>query len=299
MEFFFSDHFDFPLPEKHRFPGMKYGMLKQQLVEQRILQAEMLKASPLCSKDDLLLAHSAEFIEKFESGDLNKSEMRRIGFPWSEFYVKRCRATVGGAIASLKSAIEHGLSGQLAGGTHHAHRDFGSGYCTYNDQAVVALRALKEGWANRVAIVDLDVHQGDGTAAILGPHPQCFVMSVHGRKNFPFRKQQSDLDIELEDGVTDQEYLDKLTDGLEAVWAFKPDVVLYQAGVDVLDQDKLGRLEITYDGLFERDTRVLAGARQRGIPVSMAIGGGYSEPIQHSVDGYLTTYRAAKQVFGF
>jgi acetoin utilization deacetylase AcuC-like enzyme len=299
MEFFFSDHFDFPLPDKHRFPGMKYGMLKAKLIEEQIVGPSMLQASPLCERDDLLLAHSEEFVERFESGSLSESDMRRIGFPWSEFYVKRCRATVGGAIASLESAMKTGLSGQLAGGTHHAHFDFGSGYCTYNDQAVVALKALDQVWAKRVAIIDLDVHQGDGTAAILGRNPQCFVLSVHGKKNFPFRKQTSDLDIELEDGTSDKDYIDKVKQGLEAVWDFQPEVVLYQAGVDILEHDKLGRLSVSFQGLFQRDFEVLSGCKKRGVPVSMAIGGGYSEPIDHSVEGYVTTYRAAKEVFRF
>lgn len=299
MKFYFSDHFDFPLPDKHRFPGMKYGMLREQLLSEGILTSDMLHESPLCEFEDLALAHDPEFIQRFESGNLDKQEMRRIGFPWSEFYVTRCRATVGGAIASVETALEFGISGQLAGGTHHAYRDFGSGYCTYNDQAVAALRALHSGWVGRIAVVDLDVHQGDGTAAILGKHPNVFVFSMHGKKNFPFRKQISDLDVELEDETTDDEYIERLDCGLEAVWNFRPDLILFQAGVDILAHDKLGRLSISYDGLRRRDEMVLSQAAYRDVPVSMAIGGGYSEPISHSVEGYVSTYRVAKSVFKF
>ncbi|MBY0422293.1 MAG: histone deacetylase, partial [Parvularculaceae bacterium] len=218
-------------------------------------------------------------------------------FPWSSHVVLRARATVGGATAAARRALVDGVSGQLAGGTHHAHRNFGAGYCIYNDLAVVALTLLNEGVVRRVAIVDLDVHQGDGNAAILGERPDVFVFSVHGEKNFPFRKATSTLDIALPDGAGDDDYLRALAEHLPAVWAFRPDLVLYQAGVDPLKEDRLGRLSLSHQGLFERDAMVLEGAAKRGVPTSIAIGGGYADPIEASVEAYVGVWRAARAAF--
>jgi acetoin utilization deacetylase AcuC-like enzyme len=206
---------------------------------------------------------------------------------------------MGGAVAAARAAMRDGLSGQLAGGTHHAHYDFGSGYCVFNDFAVAALALLADKTVERVAIIDLDVHQGDGNAAILSPRPDVFVLSIHGEKNFPFRKQASDTDVDLPDGTEDGAYLRALADALPAVWDFRPDIVLYQAGVDPLGEDRLGRMALTYDGLIKRDALVLTEARTRGVPVSMAIGGGYADPIEVSVEAYANTYRVAKDIYGF
>jgi acetoin utilization deacetylase AcuC-like enzyme len=223
--------------------------------------------------------------------------MRRIGLPWSETLVARSRATVGGAIAAARAALSDGLSGQLAGGTHHAHAEFGSGYCVFNDLAVAALTMLDERRVARVAIVDLDVHQGDGNAAILAQRPDVFVLSLHGAKNFPFRKVPSTLDIPLPDGTEDRAYLAALADGLAAVEAFRPELVLYLSGADTLAGDTLGRLAMTMEGIMERDHMVLETMRRRGIPVSIAIGGGYADPIADSVAVYANTFRVAMDVF--
>lgn len=299
MRFFYSDAFNLNLPDGHRFPGGKYAMLRHALIEDGVLQADQLRLSPSVADADLFRAHDPEYVASIDNGTIDAAAMRRIGFPWSPHIAKRARATMGGAVAAARSALETGLSGQLAGGTHHAHYDFGSGYCVFNDFAVAALAILDGRAAERVAIIDLDVHQGDGNAAILSPREDVFILSVHGDKNFPFRKVASDLDVALPDGVEDEEYLRALADALPAIWNFKPDLILYQAGVDPLLEDKLGRMMLTHQGLIKRDEMVLSECKRRGIPVSMAIGGGYANPIEASVTAYANTYRVAKTLWGF
>ncbi|MEM9618337.1 MAG: histone deacetylase [Pseudomonadota bacterium] len=299
MQFFYSDTFNLQLPAGHRFPGTKYGMLRRTLVEDGILSPDQLCVSSLVADKDLHRAHAPDYIEAIDTGDIDPAVMRRIGFPWSPHIAQRARATMGGAVAAAKSAFETGLSGQLAGGTHHAHYDFGSGYCVFNDFAVAALALLADGLAARVAIVDLDVHQGDGNASILSPRDDIFVLSVHGEKNFPFRKCASDLDVNLPDGVEDDDYLNALEEALPAVWAFNPDIVLYQAGVDPLKDDRLGRMALSHDGLMARDRLVLTECKRQATPVSMAIGGGYADPIDASVSAYANTYRVAKEIWAF
>lgn len=299
MRFFFSDTFDLPLPAGHRFPGHKYGMLRRSLLAEGLVTADMLMPSPAVAAQDLARAHDAGYIDGFLQGTLEHKAMRRIGLPWSEHLVRRTRRTMGGAVAAAASALQTGLSGQLAGGTHHAHRGFGAGYCVFNDFAVVALKALDEGWVERVAIVDLDVHQGDGNAAILAADPRVFVLSIHCESNFPFDKIRSDLDVALPEGTGDDVYLRTLDAVLPAVLDFRPGLVLYQAGVDPLRQDRLGKMDLTFAGLARRDSLVLSRCARAGTPVSMAIGGGYAEPITATVAAYANTYRAAKEVYGF
>jgi len=274
-------------------------MLHTLLLKDSILQKAQMAESLPASDDAILGAHAAGFVAQFENGELEEKAMKRIGFPWSPELVRRVRATVGGAIAAAESAQKYGISGQLAGGTHHAHPTFGSGYCVYNDQAVAALHLLAAGMVERIAIIDLDVHQGDGSAAIFADNPSVFVFSMHGEKNFPFRKFPADLDVALPDGTGDKDYLRALNDHLPVVFEFRPDFILYQAGVDPLAQDKLGRLALTHSGLIQRDQAVLYACKGRGIPVSMAIGGGYADPIEASVEAYANTYRVAKNLHRF
>ena len=299
MRVFYSDTFNLPLPDRHRFPNTKYAMLRETLIRDAVVSEDMLELSPLVERVDVLRAHEMAYVDAFERGALDEKAIRRIGFPWSEQLVTRTQATAGGAVAAARAALDDGIAGQLAGGTHHAHRDFGSGYCIYNDFAIAALNLVETGAAARVAIIDLDVHQGDGNAAILAGHDRTFVFSMHGEKNFPFRKHDSDLDIALPDGMEDEAYLDALDAHLPAVFAFGPDLVFYQSGVDGLNVDKLGRLNLSHQGLMARDERVLAECRSRGIPVSMGIGGGYADPIEASVTAYANTYRVAKKLYGF
>jgi acetoin utilization deacetylase AcuC-like enzyme len=253
--------------------------------------------SPAADDAMLFLAHDPGYVAAFEAGELGAKAMKRIGLDWTETLVQRVRSVAGGAIAAAEAAMADGVAGQIAGGAHHAHRDHGAGYCIYNDQAVAALMAVKEGWAQRVAIVDLDVHQGDGTAAILEKAPQVFVASLHGEKNYPFPKPPSDLDVGLPDGTGDDAYLAALDDALASVLQFRPDLVLYQAGVDPLAEDRLGRLSLTMAGLAARDRMVFTECQRRGIPVSIAMGGGYAEPVDLSIAAYAQTYRVAREIY--
>ncbi len=299
MKFYYPDTFNIPLPEKHRFPGDKYGKLREALIREKLLKSEWLFESPLATPEEIGLVHNKEYIQDFFNGTLKSQKMKRIGFPWSHFLVKRTQATIGGAIASARSALDNGISGQLAGGTHHAHYDYGMGYCIFNDFAVASIKLLAEGLVDRVAILDLDVHQGDGNASLLRNNPNVFVASLHGEKNFPFRKYESDLDVPLPDHCNDEQYLQALSETLPRLAAFHPDIVLYQAGVDGLKTDKLGRLDLSFEGLKKRDEMVFSYFHRLGIPISMGIGGGYSNPIDDSVEAYVNTYRAAKEVYKF
>ena len=293
MQFFFPDVPAIPLPPGHRFPSGKYDALRALIDRDRILGRAALLPAAQVDRDTLLRAHSATYVDAMLSGTVAPDAMRRIGLPWSETLVARSRATVAGAIASSRAALEHGISGQLAGGTHHSHRDFGSGFCVFNDLAAATLTLLDEHAVSRVAIVDTDVHQGDGNAAILGGDGRVFVLSVQGEKNFPFRRVPATLDVDLPDGTEDAAYLAALAAALEPVIAFKPDLVFYLSGADPLAEDRLGRLSLTHAGLMARDRLVLSTFKVRGTPVAIAIGGGYAEPISASVEAYANTYRVA------
>ncbi|MEM7741410.1 MAG: histone deacetylase [Pseudomonadota bacterium] len=299
MKFFSSQDFNLALPDGHRFPGQKYGMLHRKLLSDGTLSPEQLAASPLAERDTVLRVHTEDYVSSLEDGSIDPRAMRRIGFPWSEAIPLRGRRTVGGAIAAAREALQTGLSGQLAGGTHHAHADAGAGFCLFNDQAAVAATLLAEKAVDRIAIIDLDVHQGDGNASILAGMPEVFILDVYGEKNFPFRKVPADINVPLPDHTEDDAFLRAIDERLPEIWQFAPDLVLYQAGVDPLIHDKLGRLDISFDGLRARDHMVLNGCRQRGIPCSMAIGGGYSSPIDDTVKAYAGTYDVAKSVYGF
>ena len=299
MIFFASDQFDLQLPEGHRFPGQKYGMLRRALLADGVLREDQLAVSPLADREDVLRVHDAAYVDSLEDGSIDPRAMRRLGFPWTPQIPLRGRRTVGGQIMAARMALQRGLSGQMAGGTHHAHAGFGADFCIYNDQAATARLLLDEGLADRVAIIDLDVHQGDGNAALLADDPNVFILDVYGEKNFPFRKVDATRMVPLPDGGEDEAFLAAVEEHLPEIFRFGPDIVLYQAGVDPLVTDALGRLSVSFDGLMARDHMVLGGCRRRGIPVSMAIGGGYAKPIEDTVRAYANTYRVAKAVYGF
>jgi acetoin utilization deacetylase AcuC-like enzyme len=299
MEFFYPDVPDVPLPDGHRFPASKYRLLYELAVREGLFGAAALVPSPLASRARLLRAHDTAYVDMMLTGTAPREMMRRIGLPWSETLIARSRATVGGSLAAARTALVHGISGQLAGGTHHAHRDFGSGFCVFNDLAITSLTLLDEGAVQRIAIVDLDVHQGDGNAAILTPDARVFVLSIHGEKNFPFRKVSSDLDVGLANGTEDAAYLDALRSALDTVIAFKPELVLYLSGADPLAADTLGRLSLTPAGLMQRDRMVFETFKRCNVPLSIAIGGGYADPIALTVEGYANTFRAAREAYGF
>ncbi len=297
MRIFYSDHYTLPLPGDHRFPMAKYKMLRNYLLDNQIVDPSELHESPMASADLIQLAHTTEYVEAVRTGELNIGIIKRIGFPWSpELYVRSC-VTVGGALEATKAALQDGIAGNLAGGTHHAHADRGEGYCVFNDIAVATRYLKKHGLAKRIAIIDLDVHQGNGNSSILKDDSEVFVFSMHGEKNYPFIKIPSHLDIALPEGVTDEVFLKNLVLGLARVKEFSPDYIFYQTGVDPLKEDKLGKMNLTFDGLIQRDRMVLEFARDHKIPISLALGGGYAEPIELTVIAYANTYRVAKEVF--
>jgi len=296
---FHSDRFVFPLPPGHRFPLRKYRMLRERLLASGVLAPAEGEEAPLVDPDDLALVHETAYLRRVLAGALDPAEERRIGLPWSEALVARSRASVGGTLAAARHALAHGLGGNLAGGTHHAFAGAGAGYCVFNDIAV-AIRALqREGRIRRALVVDLDVHQGDGTAAIFAGDGDVFTFSMHGARNFPFRKMRSHLDVELEDGTGDEAYLALLRDHLPLVIErAQPEIVFYQAGVDPLAADRLGRMRLSFEGLAARDAFVLGMAKRAGVPVVLTMGGGYAEPIEHTVEAHVGTWREARRLFG-
>jgi acetoin utilization deacetylase AcuC-like enzyme len=293
LRLFYSDLYTIPLPEGHKFPMHKYGALRAALEGDPRFEFSV---SPLADREDIELAHDPEYVRRFLEGGLSRQEIRRIGFPWSDALVTRTLASAGGTLAAAKEAWESGCSGALAGGTHHAYYGEGSGFCVFNDIAIGILWLREYCGVKRAAVVDLDVHQGDGTAAIFVDDDDVYTLSVHGEKNFPLRKQVSRRDVGLVDGVQDAEYLEIVRRELPAVFDFRPDIVFFQAGVDGLITDRLGRLELTHQGLLARDRMVLAACLTRGIPVVITIGGGYSDPIEPTIEAHAGTFRTAAEV---
>lgn len=279
----------------------KYTLLRELLLSSRVLSPDELQ--PVEPEDlprsALLAVHDSTYVNDFLAGTLDDRALRRIGFPWSPALVRRTLASAAGTLAAAHAALADGIAGNLAGGTHHAFADHGSGYCVFNDIAIAARALLDENAAGRILVVDLDVHQGDGTAAIFGGEPRVFTFSMHGAKNFPFTKQKSDLDVELADGTGDDEYLDTLRAALAtAVDRARPGFIFYQAGVDLLAEDRLGKLSLTQAGLRARDRHVLESARRLGVPIVLTLGGGYALPLAPTVEAHVGTYATAKEVFG-
>ena len=292
---FYTDQYVIPLPEGHRFPIQKYRLTRELLAADGQFAFE---PAPLADRQTVELAHDPEYVTAFFQGTLTPQAMRRIGFPWSEGLVKRTLASVGGTLAATREALANRWGGNLAGGTHHAFRGEGSGFCVFNDIAVAARWLLANRLARRVAVVDLDVHQGDGTAQIFQDEPDVLTLSVHCEVNFPFRKQQSKIDVALAEGVGDEEYLRTLREVVPRVFEFSPDAVFYQAGADPLYSDALGKLKLSHDGLIARDRMVMAAVRRRDIPLVITIGGGYSRPIELTAQAHANTYRIAAEIFG-
>lgn len=293
-------HFDgttLPLPAGHRFPQEKYPRLRQALLDQGVLHPRELIPAPPASRKDLLLAHTAGYVDSILDGTADDKMMRQIGLPWSAGLVQRSLVSVGGTIAAAGSALHDGIAGNLGGGTHHASAGEGAGFCVFNDIAVAFLKLRAEGRLERAAVVDLDVHQGNGTAAILGGRPDVFLLSIHGQKNYPFRKVPSTLDIDLPDGAGDDAYLSALRGALDSVLAFDPGLIFYQAGVDPLEADRLGRLSLSMDGLARRDRLVIETARDAEIPLALTMGGGYARPIDLTVQAHVQTYRILKSLW--
>jgi acetoin utilization deacetylase AcuC-like enzyme len=290
---FYCDHYPIPLPDGHKFPAEKYRLLRETLARDSVFE---LQPAEFARAEIIELAHDPGYVAGFLSGTLDPAIMRRIGFPWSHELTRRTLASLGGTLAASEDALRTGFGGNLAGGTHHAFRAEGAGFCVFNDIAVAILALRCADSARRAAVVDLDVHQGDGTAAIFRGDPDVLTLSIHGRNNFPFRKQQSRMDIDLPDGAGDGEYLAALESILPRVFEFAPEIVFYQAGVDGLAGDRLGRLALSLNGLERRDRLVLDMCRSRGVPAVITLGGGYAEPIVHTVEAHANTFRAAAEI---
>jgi acetoin utilization deacetylase AcuC-like enzyme len=293
---FYSDTFVLPLPGYHRFPMAKYRLLRERLVGDGILAEDDLQVPEPIEWDDLRLVHDAGYVDAVASGTLSPDAQRRIGFPWSEMMVERSRRSVGATLAAAREVCgaPHIISANLAGGTHHAFRDRGEGYCVFNDVAVAAAVLLRDRIIARAAVVDCDVHQGNGTAAIFRDEPAVFTMSLHGARNFPFRKETSDLDVTFEDGAGDGEYLRALAAHLPPVLdAHRPDLVFYLAGADPYEGDRLGRLRLTTAGLRARDSFVFGACRARSVPVVVVMSGGYAADLDAIVTIHANTIREA------
>jgi acetoin utilization deacetylase AcuC-like enzyme len=292
---FYCDNHEIPLPPGHKFPIRKYRILRQLLAHSQRFSFVPSEPAPIEAIEQV---HNTDYVRGFVEGALSSAVMRRIGFPWSEGLVRRTLASVGGTLAAGGCALEKRWGGNLAGGTHHAFPAHGSGFCVFNDIAIGILSLRHEAGIQRAAVIDLDVHQGDGTALIFETDPNVMTVSVHGRNNFPFRKQRSRLDIELADGTTDGEYLDEVARILPRVFEFEPGVIFYQSGVDALASDRLGRLSLTLDGLARRDRMVLSACADFGAPFVITLGGGYSEPIEATAEAHANTFRLAAEIFG-
>ena len=301
-----SDHFVLPLPPGHTFPMTKYRLLRERV--ETVLQGVRVREAPPATDGELALAHDPSWISAVVEGTTSVQQQREIGFPWSERMVQRSRRSVGASIAAARSALieGEGVAANLAGGTHHAYAHKGSGYCVFNDVAVAA-RLMQAEWHRhqrrllRVLVIDLDVHQGNGTASIFRDDETVFTLSLHGARNFPFRKERSDLDVELPDGCTDGPYLDALDEALAEVArrtaGAPPGLAFYLAGADPHEDDRLGRLKLSAAGLAERDRRVLAWLRARGIPVALSMAGGYGRDIGVTVDLQARTLELALQAW--
>jgi acetoin utilization deacetylase AcuC-like enzyme len=300
MRAFYTDRFVLPLPAGHRFPMEKYARVRARCVAEGVLHPEDLVEPPAASWEALALVHDTGYLAAVRDGTLAPLEQRRIGFPWSPEMVERSRRSAGATLAAARTALDEahavgwGVAVNLAGGTHHAHPDRGEGFCVFND-AAVAVRVLQaEGRISRAAVLDCDVHQGNGTAAVFRSDPSVFTFSIHGERNFPFRKERGSLDVPLPDGAGDDVFLAALELHVPALLAeFRPDLAVYLAGADPLLGDRFGRLAMTRGGLAARDRLVLQACRDAGVPVAVAMAGGYARNTEDTVDVHVATVRTA------
>lgn len=298
MRVFYSTHYYADIGDGHIFPIRKFELVRDRLLLEGTLRAENLEEPTPASREDVLQVHTEDYVQRLCAGMLTSMELRRLGLPWSESLVKRSFYAVGGTIAAARAAVAEGVGSNLAGGTHHSFADHGEGFCVLNDVAV-AIRTLRhEGLIRRSAIIDCDVHQGNGTATIFDGDHDVFTFSIHGAKNYPLFKAKSTLDVELDDGTPDGPYLQALTDNLPAVFQHHPDIVFYLGGADPYVGDKLGRLAVTIAGLRQRDELILRECYEREVPVVTVMSGGYGEAIADTVEIHCNTIRAVIEVFG-
>ena len=296
MRVFYCDHFVLPLPPDHSFPMAKYRLTRERIVDDGIVDPADVVEAEAVPWDLLRLVHTADYLEAVRTGTLSREIQRRIGFPWSLAMAERARRSVGATLQASREAQRspHGIAANLAGGTHHAFADRGEGFCVFNDVAVATRTLIGEGAVARVAVIDCDVHQGNGTAAIFRDDPSVFTFSMHGANNYPFRKEVSDLDVVFDDGTGDDEYLDALERHVPALLAsHRPDLVFYLAGADPFEGDRWGRLKLTFEGLRRRDALVLGSCRRAGVPVAITMAGGYAHDVDAIVAIHTATIREA------
>jgi len=286
------------LPEGHRFPMEKYDLIPAQLIHDGTLTEDNFFHPEAITEEQILRTHDAEYWEKLKTGTLSRHEIRALGFPFHETLVKRGRHIANGSLECAKYALEHGVSLNVAGGTHHSFADRGEGFCMFNDFAIASNELLHEKIVDQIMIVDLDVHQGNGTAKIFENDPRVFTFSMHGQHNYPLKKEKSDYDLGVPDGIEDTDYLHQLYDTLPGlIEQVKPDLIFYLSGVDILKSDKLGRLGMTKDGCRKRDEFVFRTCYNKGIPVATSMGGGYSVKIADIIEAHANTFRVAKNIF--
>jgi len=292
MQIFYSDHYVLPLPRGHRFPMSKYARLRSRVLESDF--AACCRVAPAARDDEITLAHCPAYLRRVVEGTLSEAEQRAIGFPWTPQMVERSRRTSGATIAAARAALRDGVAANLAGGTHHAFRERGEGFCVFNDSAITARVLQADGAVERVLVIDCDVHQGNGTASIFRGDPTVFTFSIHGANNYPFAKEASDLDIELPDGTGDPAYLDALGGGLkDAIRRARADLAIYVAGADPYYDDRLGRLALTKQGLLSRDRLVLKACKEAGLPVAVTMAGGYARDVEDTVEIHCNTIETA------
>jgi acetoin utilization deacetylase AcuC-like enzyme len=301
MLLFYADHFVLPLPPGHRFPMEKYLLLRESLRSTGGFGDDAFQVPAAASFEELCRAHAPDYVLRMERGEISEREAKLIGFPWTPQMVERSKRSSGATVAACRAALRDGVSANLAGGTHHAFYDHGEGFCVFND-AVVAARAMQaEHAVENVAVIDCDVHQGNGTAAITSGDASIFTFSIHGARNYPFRREfASDIDIDLADGTTDADYLRALADGLDNLFSrCTPQLVIYLAGADPYEDDRLGRLKLSFAGLEARDRMVFEACRTCGIPVAIAMAGGYARQIEHTVRIHAATITLARRLWDF
>ena len=294
----FNNNYIYPLEENHRFPMIKYELIPEQLIREGTCNENNFFNPEKVDDDIVLFTHQKEYIERFKSLHLSKKEIREIGFPLSKELVDRELQIADGTIKGVHYSIEHGISMNIAGGTHHAFYDRGEAFCMLNDQAIAANYLINKGLSKRILIIDLDVHQGNGTASLFRSNNNVFTLSFHGKKNYPFRKEKSDLDIEFDDNTNDEKYLKILKETIPIVMdEFKPDFIFYLSGVDVLENDKLGRLSLSINGCKERDRFILDICKRDSIPIQVSMGGGYSTVLKNIIEAHSNTFRLAQEIF--
>ena len=294
----YNQNYIYPLEENHRFPMIKYELIPEQLIRESTCSENNFFNPEKVDDDIVLFTHQKEYFERFKSLHLSKKEIREIGFPLSKELVDRELQIADGTIKGVHYSIEHGISMNIAGGTHHAFYDRGEAFCMLNDQAIAANYLINEGLSKRILIIDLDVHQGNGTASLFRSNHNVFTLSFHGKKNYPFRKEKSDLDIEFDDNTNDEKYLKILKETIpKIIDEFNPDFIFYLSGVDVLENDKLGRLSLTINGCKERDRFILELCKKNSIPVQVSMGGGYSVVLKNIIEAHSNTFRLAQEIF--